>query len=97
MAKRNTCPHSPKVLIAILGAAALLIGAAGCGAGRSGETVGPQGRPPVPTAGGTGAGGAKTSAASSDAKQAIHGGPGPNDLKQIEDWKKTHPGGYTRY
>jgi len=37
--------------------------------------------------------GAKATAAMKEA----HGGPTPEQLKQIQEWKKTHPGGYTTH
>jgi len=37
--------------------------------------------------------GAKGTAAMKEA----HGGPTPDQQKQIEEWKKTHPGGFTTH
>jgi hypothetical protein len=86
MVKEKRCPVGPKGFVAILGAAAvLLIGSAGCGVGQRSEAVRPQGLP------------AGASPASNEAKQQLHGGPTPDQMKQIQEWKKTHPGASTRY
>jgi len=86
MVNDNLCPVGPKEFVALLAAATLLLmGGAGCGVGQRSETVRPQGIA------------AGVSPASSEAKQQLHGGPTPDQMKQIQEWKKTHPGAYTRY
>jgi len=31
------------------------------------------------------------------AMRASHSGPTPEQLKEIQEWKKSHPGAYTKY
>jgi len=100
MSKRKPGRLTLGVCVATLaGATLLLFGGAGCGGvGGGGEAVRPQGQSASGSAGGApGAGGAKTAAASNQAKEEIHGGPTPDKLKEIQEWKRTHPGAYTRY
>ena len=83
MAKHNHCPFSLKTFAAGAGAvAALLVGGAGCGGERGGEAVvRPKG---LPIGGGAAA------------RAQMHPRPTAEEQKQIDEYKRTHPGAYTR-
>lgn len=53
-------------------------------------------RAPPPGAPVAGAGGADTRAMTNAAMKEAHG-PTPDQMKQIQEWKKAHPDGYTKH
>jgi hypothetical protein len=83
MAKQIPCPRRSKTFVAVTGAVAVLLLSAGCGGQRGGDAAGrPAGFP---------------QGASQATKEQMHGGPSADQMKQIEEWKRTHPGASTRY